>query len=84
MPNHTCAVKTLTGRDVVTYELAKWAQKLYGLNVQLGAGMCSVIENHWDLLFPHFTRYEKLQNLLTTFFHSFYSLHINRKFQNYR
>ena len=68
MPNHTCAVKTLTGRDVVTYELAKWAQKLYGLNVQLGAGMCSVIENHWDLLFPHFTRYEKLQKLLTTFF----------------
>jgi hypothetical protein len=46
MPNHTCAVKTLTGRDVVTYELAKWAQKLYGLNVQLGAGMSFVMGNH--------------------------------------
>jgi hypothetical protein len=44
MPNHTCAVKTLTGRDVATCELAKWAQKLYGLNVQLGAGMSFVME----------------------------------------
>ena len=46
MPDHTCAVKTLKGRDVVTYELANWAKKLYGLNVQLGARTCSVIENH--------------------------------------
>ena len=51
MPNHTSAVKTLTGRDVVTYELAKWAQKLYGLTVQLGAGMYFVMETIYTCYF---------------------------------
>ncbi len=51
MPNHTSAVKTLTGRDVVMYELAKWAQKLYGLNVQLGAGMYFVMETIYTCYF---------------------------------
>ena len=38
-PCHTGQPKTLTGRDVVTYDMAKWMKKLYGCNVQLGAGM---------------------------------------------
>ena len=38
MPNHCGALKTLTGRDVITLDLAILAQKLYGFNVHLGAG----------------------------------------------
>ena len=29
-------MKVLTGRDVVTYEMSKWMQKLYGCTVQVG------------------------------------------------
>ena len=32
------AMKVLTARDVVTYEMSKWMQKLYGCTVQVGAG----------------------------------------------
>ena len=32
-PVHTGAVKVFTGRDVVTYEMLKWMQKLYGCTV---------------------------------------------------
>ena len=37
-PVHTGAMKVLTGRDVVTYEMSKWMQKLYGCTVQVGTG----------------------------------------------
>jgi len=31
-------MKVLSGRDVVTYEMSKWMQKLYGCTVQVGTG----------------------------------------------
>ena len=37
-PVHTAAMKVLSGRDVVTYEMSKWMQKLYGCTVQVGTG----------------------------------------------
>ena len=37
-PVHTGAMKVLMGRDVVTYEISKWMQKLYGCTVQVGTG----------------------------------------------
>ena len=32
------AMKEFTGRDVDTYEMSKWMQKLYGCTVQFGTG----------------------------------------------
>ena len=31
-------MKVSMGRDVVTYEMSKWMQKLYGCTVQVGTG----------------------------------------------
>lgn len=37
-PIHTGPMKTLAGQDVVSYDMAKWMQKLYSCNVQIGTG----------------------------------------------
>lgn len=50
MPNHNGNLKVLSGRDVITLELARLVQKLYGITIQIGSG-----RNKFRVSKMHFT-----------------------------